>query len=155
MGHIHRADEIHLQHAGPVGRFEIPKRKPEFARANAHTEDHMVRLRHGIGKLAHLIQTGHITLIKRAHACRWAGLHVVIKAMNLAAFRHKALGNGAANAPGSTDDGDGLACEMKIHEHDYVTTLLQEKHTMKAVASSFTTRWPKEQTTKDMVTDAG
>lgn len=54
----------------------------------------------------------------------------MIEAMNLAALRDKTLGNGAANASGGTDDSDGLTCEMKIHARDYVTTLLQEKHTM-------------------------
>ena len=43
MRHVHRADQVHSQHALPVGRLQVPEREAELARADAHGEDDVVQ----------------------------------------------------------------------------------------------------------------
>ncbi len=42
MRHIDRPNQVDLEHAWPVGRGEIPKRKTELSRPNPHREDHVI-----------------------------------------------------------------------------------------------------------------
>ena len=35
VGRVDRAEQVHAEHAVPVGRLQVPERKAEFARAHA------------------------------------------------------------------------------------------------------------------------
>ena len=44
MCHIHRADQVNLQHRLPVDRIELPEREAELPRADADGEYNVVAL---------------------------------------------------------------------------------------------------------------
>ncbi len=56
VGHVHGTQEVDAEHGLPVGRFQVPEREAELARAHAHGEDDVVAAAevgpHGLGRAA-------------------------------------------------------------------------------------------------------
>jgi hypothetical protein len=109
MRGVDRAEQVHLEHARPVGRLEVPKRKTKLPGTDASTEDHMI----------HLLKTGREGLhgLKVGHIARGdeIGIRLTVKATHVAALSTKAFSDGSSDAASGSDDGDSLILKMQVH----------------------------------------
>ena len=113
VGDVDGTDEIDVEHARPVGRGEIPKRKAKFTGADTDGEDHVADGREGRGKGLELFERRDVAegrLESSGRARKGA-----IETADVAALGQKTLGDSAANAVGRADDGDVLPGEVEVH----------------------------------------
>lgn len=95
MGDVDGTDEIDVEHARPIGRGEIPKRKAKFTGADTDGEDHVADGREGRGKGLEFFERRDVAegrLESNGRARKGA-----IETADVAALGEKTLGDGAAD----------------------------------------------------------
>ena len=109
MRRIHGTDEVHLQHSRPIGRLQVPKRKPKLSGTDAHAEHNVIdRLK--------ARREGFHRLIAR-HIPRGDEIRALfpVESAHGAAFSRKPVRNGPANASGGSKHSNRLTFEIQFH----------------------------------------